>query len=225
MIRKSFAFIFAATLIPASFALGQSSFSDNYGEAVHQYFDNHYEDSIHLMNLAIDENNNDARAYYFRGLAQLGLDNVDAADSDFRQGASIETGSGKRRSSLVNQSLERIQGPIRVELEKYRGNTLRADYSLAESLNGVDLFYRPAPMPMNPFVASCGLYPSIIPGFGNYSTSSYSAAAGSCSPITESDPAAPDADSPVNPNSTQSELKSDAPSTGNTSTTQIPLVD
>jgi hypothetical protein len=229
MIKKSFALIFAATLIPASFTFGQSSFSDNYGGGIHQYFDAHYEEAIHLFNFAIDENDNDARAFYFRGLSQLGLDNFEAADSDFRRGASIETGSDKRRSGLVTESLERIQGPIRILLEKYRGNTLPANASLAELLTGVDLFYRPAPIPLNVVFGPGYVFPPTIPAFGCLSTPVYSAAPGSYStPNTENDPADTDAVSPVDSNSTQSEaesLKTDSPSTGNTSTTPIAKVD
>ena len=123
MIKNSVVLLLAALLMPCSISLAQSSPSA-YGSGVHQYFNGRYQEAIMSFNSAIAENPNDARAFYFRGLAEMASGDTYSADSDFQQGASLETSSNKGRSSLVNRSLERIQGTTRIRLEKFRGNIM-----------------------------------------------------------------------------------------------------
>jgi hypothetical protein len=71
------------------------------------------------FSLAIGARTADPRCYYFRGLTYLRLGRAQDADLDFQEAARLETGS-LTRSYSVAKSLERIQGPDRAELERYR---------------------------------------------------------------------------------------------------------
>jgi hypothetical protein len=60
----------------------------------------------------------DPRAWYFRGLAALRLGRTDEAEADFTEGAERES----RDAGVwpVSRSLERVQGPERLQLERHR---------------------------------------------------------------------------------------------------------
>ncbi len=68
---------------------------------------------------AIDANNQDARFLYFLGMSRWMLGNQGAALDNFQTAADLER-RGKPVSSLVDQSLERVQGPMRSMLKRYR---------------------------------------------------------------------------------------------------------
>ncbi len=121
MLRKSIVVLFAAMMMPSGITFAQSS---DYGSGVHLYFSGRHQEAITALNSAIIEDSQDARAYYFRGLAQLASGNSYAADADFNQGAMIETAGAKKPSRLVSRSLERVQGETRMRLEKIRRNAI-----------------------------------------------------------------------------------------------------
>jgi tetratricopeptide (TPR) repeat protein len=102
-------------------ANGQRQGERWYGAGVHQYFRGCQHEAINSLNQSIAENPNDPRAYYFRGLAQMALGDSYSAQADFQQGAFVEAQTG-RRSSIVNTALERIQGYLRIEIERARND-------------------------------------------------------------------------------------------------------
>jgi tetratricopeptide (TPR) repeat protein len=71
-----------------------------------------------LMN-AVRNNNQDARYYYFLGLARLQQGKIEAAQDDFRQAAALER-QGLPDSQTLNGYFERIQGPERQLINRYR---------------------------------------------------------------------------------------------------------
>ena len=91
---------------------------DAIGGGIHAYhagdFDRAYDD---LTN-AIEAGTDDARSYYFRGLAALKLGRTSEAEADFTTGADRELSNGSIRR--VSQSLERVQGHDRLTLERFR---------------------------------------------------------------------------------------------------------
>ncbi len=113
----------AAVVIAASTTsqvLAQDSLlAELYGQGVHAYFASNYRQSHELLTTAIDAGSQDPRAYYFRGLAYDRLGRPDEAKMDFKKGADLEA-SGTTRVYPVGQSLQRVQGRQRLELEKYR---------------------------------------------------------------------------------------------------------
>jgi len=94
------------------------SSSDQYAEAVIAYFAKDYNLSDSVLTGLIEDGTGDPRTYYIRGLSRHASGNVDAAEVDFEAGARLEY-SGLVRAN-VPRSLERVQGPVRQALEKYR---------------------------------------------------------------------------------------------------------
>jgi len=94
------------------------SSSDLYAEAVTAYFAKDYNGADSVLTGLIENGTGDPRAFYIRGLSRYASGNLDAADIDFEAGARLEY-SGLVRVN-VPRSLERIQGPVRRVLEKFR---------------------------------------------------------------------------------------------------------
>ncbi|RMF38887.1 MAG: hypothetical protein D6753_15080 [Planctomycetota bacterium] len=93
-----------------------------YGEGVHRYFAGDCAGSHEVLSRAVEAGSMDPRVYYFRGLAQecLGGDGT----SDFATAAKLEA-EGKFVVD-VGQALQRIQGPVRVKIEKLRREAMFA---------------------------------------------------------------------------------------------------
>jgi len=111
------ALVLAALLsVPAR---AQDPLDDVYGHAVHAYFRGDAATAQQWLNDAIAAGSQDPRAYYFRGLCEAALSNdPQAGQSDFEQAAQLEI-DGKRVVN-VGKALERIQGPVRCQIESIR---------------------------------------------------------------------------------------------------------
>ncbi len=94
---------------------------ETYGAGVHAYFSGDYHRAYDLLTSIIDTSTDDPRVYYFRGLAELPLGREYEAKQDFQQGAKLEAKTPERIREVA-KSLERIQGPSRALLERYRVN-------------------------------------------------------------------------------------------------------
>jgi tetratricopeptide (TPR) repeat protein len=94
------------------------SSADLYAEAVTAFFAKDYNGADSVLTGLIEGGTGDPRAFYIRGLSRYASGNQDAADIDFEAGARLEY-SGLVRVN-VPRSLERIQGPVRRVLEKFR---------------------------------------------------------------------------------------------------------
>lgn len=89
-----------------------------YGYGVHRYYAGDYAEAQNVLNMVIDAGSEDPRPHYFRGLVQYQQGMQDAAKSDFERAAELEArGKG---SSTISQALQRIQGPVRKEIEMAR---------------------------------------------------------------------------------------------------------
>ncbi len=113
----------AAVVIAASttsHAHAQDSLlAELYGQGVHAYFAGNYRQAHELLTTAIDAGSMDPRAYYFRGLVYNKLGRPDEAVQDQKKGADLEA-SATSRIYPVGESLQRVQGKDRLELEQYR---------------------------------------------------------------------------------------------------------
>ena len=90
------------------------------GKGMHHFFAGEYREVVQTLDASIGLNQRDPRAYFFRGLARLQLDQDRAATRDFRQGAFWEAYQPRSYSKLVSRSLERIQGGTRQKIERLR---------------------------------------------------------------------------------------------------------
>jgi tetratricopeptide (TPR) repeat protein len=104
-----------------------------YGSGVHAYFSGEYVRAHGLLTKAIDAGSRDPRCYYFRGLTYLNLGRPQDAESDFQQGAKLETADLNKTYSVA-KSLERVQGPARLDLEQYRAAARMAALEQSEKL-------------------------------------------------------------------------------------------
>ena len=94
--------------------------SELYGQGVHAYFGSDYDSAIASLSASIEKNAGDPRAYYFRGLALASRHGLDAGLADLAKGADVEVNRVDERLYDVNGALQRVQGSLRMEVEKQR---------------------------------------------------------------------------------------------------------
>jgi len=90
-----------------------------YGLGVHAYHAGEYRDAYANLSAAIEGGSRDPRVYYFRGLALSHLGRSDEAQADLEKGAQLEVAGGGDQYP-IGKSLERVQGPQRLALERLR---------------------------------------------------------------------------------------------------------
>ena len=110
-----------------------------YGTGVHRYYDGQFQQSFDTLGRVVAIGTNDPRVYYFRGLAALRLGRRDEAIADFSEGADLETAGWSMRT--VSRSLERVQGPDRLLLERSRS---KARLAIAQAQRPVGRMSRSA---------------------------------------------------------------------------------
>ena len=94
--------------------------AEMYGNGVHSYFAQDYKEAFEELNTAIVSGLKDPRAFYFRGLTYEQLGRDAEAEMDFERGAELEAEDPNSERLNIARSLERVQGSVRLELEKYR---------------------------------------------------------------------------------------------------------
>ncbi|MEQ1827190.1 MAG: hypothetical protein ABL921_14640 [Pirellula sp.] len=105
------------TLSLPSILRAQDPLDEMYGQAVHSFYRGDVFRAEELLNEVIGAGSMDPRPYFFRGLCQA-RSGVEAGMADFDRGAELEM-EGKKVVN-VGKALERIQGPVRVQIEKAR---------------------------------------------------------------------------------------------------------
>jgi hypothetical protein len=113
------AFVLIGIIAPLSWAADEILLTELFGNGVHAFNRGDFREAHADLSAAIQEGSADPRAYYFRGLTYLRLGREQEAVADFQKGAEFETGESAGVYS-VSRSLERIQGPARQLLERYR---------------------------------------------------------------------------------------------------------
>jgi hypothetical protein len=120
-------FLFSVvTLSVSNLAIAQDPLDELYGQAVHSFFRGDVAHAEQLLNEVIAAGSLDPRALYFRGMCLSRTGQATAA-ADFERAAQMEI-EGKRVVN-VGKALERIQGPVRVEIEKARSKARLASRS------------------------------------------------------------------------------------------------
>ena len=108
-----------------------------YGRGLHAYFAGDYDSAVTLLSASIDKNGSDPRAYYYRGLALAGKSGLEAGLPDLTKGADIEVNQADRPVYDINGALQRVQGSLRLELEKVRAATRKAAVERKKKLDKV----------------------------------------------------------------------------------------
>ena len=91
-----------------------SALNEVYGAGVHAYFDGHHPHAISALTAAIDGGMKDARAYYFRGLAQARMGDLRAA-ADVIQGLCVrrnQHGRGAEEHGLTTDGLPSLDAHV-----------------------------------------------------------------------------------------------------------------
>lgn len=91
--------------------------SEVYGNGYHLYYSGDYAKAQAEFSAAIHLGSDDPRVYYYRGLTNVRMGDLEAARTDFQEGARLEA-AGKGR--WIDQSLERVQGRTRIHIEAMR---------------------------------------------------------------------------------------------------------
>jgi hypothetical protein len=90
----------------------------HYGAGLRWFWDRNYANAEKEFLEAVKNDRLDARYFYFLGLSRLAQDKPEARE-DFVQAAKLEE-DGHPSRAAVNAALERIQGPMRIELNAVR---------------------------------------------------------------------------------------------------------
>ncbi len=93
-----------------------------YGQGVHAYFAGDYESAVGYMSASIEKHGTDPRPYYFRGLALAALHGLESGLADMAKGADVEANKMDKRIYDINGALQRVQGTLRLALEKQRSS-------------------------------------------------------------------------------------------------------
>jgi hypothetical protein len=125
-----------ATATFSGAALAQDPRDEMYGKAVHAFFRGDADHAELLLNDAIAAGSVDPRAYIFRGLC-LSRNGIEAGTADFQKAADLEM-NGARKVVNVGQALQRIQGPVRAEIEKARLNARLVARARSQEMGKLD---------------------------------------------------------------------------------------
>ncbi|MBM4000188.1 MAG: hypothetical protein FJ297_11760 [Planctomycetes bacterium] len=93
--------------------------SEWYGRGVHAYYSGKWDEAHALLTRAIEKGARDPRCFYFRGLTFARSGRPEEADADMKRGAALEAADLDRHYDVA-RSLQRVQGEIRIQLEKHR---------------------------------------------------------------------------------------------------------
>jgi hypothetical protein len=111
--------LLAASGLVSMTAAQEAVMDEFYGDGVHNFYDRDFFQAMQNLSIAIDGGSKDPRTYYYRGLARLRTGDHYGAHDDMQMGAQLEA-DDVDQFYPVAKSLERVQGPDRKQLEKYR---------------------------------------------------------------------------------------------------------
>jgi hypothetical protein len=108
--------------------------TEMYGNGAHAYFAGDFKRAEADLTGAVNGGSQDPRVFYFRGFALLKLGRADEAESDFKAGAKFES-EDINHFYPVGRSLERVQGAVRVSLERERSVARAVAYTREQQRN------------------------------------------------------------------------------------------
>jgi len=100
-------------------ARGTTEVNATYGRGVHAYFAGDSQLAEELFTQSIQAGSTDPRVFYFRAMVRLSTGQQAQAEEDMQRGATYEANRPSSRLS-VSQALQRVQGPGRIQLERFR---------------------------------------------------------------------------------------------------------
>ncbi|MBI2479299.1 MAG: hypothetical protein HYV60_11885 [Planctomycetia bacterium] len=89
-----------------------------YGTAYHAYWQRDYDEALDQLTEALQYCDDDARVWYYKGLAEVHLGDDTAATESFAQAVVLHRAA--KSSTRISVALERVQGNWRLRLETAR---------------------------------------------------------------------------------------------------------
>ena len=108
----------ASFATPSTADAQEAILAEIYGRGVHAFYSGQHQQAHSLFSSAINGGSQDPRAYYFRGIVATMMGRSYEADSDWRQGATME--AAKTSDPSIGRALSRYQGSGRLKLEMIR---------------------------------------------------------------------------------------------------------
>ncbi len=104
--------------------------SELYGRGVHAFHAGKYDVAHDFLSQAIEKGTQDPRCYIFRGLAYTQSGRPEEAAADFKRGAELEAGDVDQFYNVA-RALQRVQGEVRLTIEKHRNEARIAAQEVA----------------------------------------------------------------------------------------------
>lgn len=120
---------------PAS-VLGQTT-DHVFGTNIHRYYEGDYSQLIADVSEIVNDDLEDPRIYYLRGLAFLKTGQEPAAAEDLRKGAELEAIQFGKRNYNIARTMQRIQGNDRAMLEAARSDAMKRRSELRSAKAGI----------------------------------------------------------------------------------------
>ncbi|MDP1564334.1 MAG: hypothetical protein Q8M16_23390 [Pirellulaceae bacterium] len=120
----------------ASQAFGQTT-EHVFGTNIHRYYEGNYEQLISDVSAIVNEDLEDPRVYYLRGLAFLKTGQNQAAADDLKKGAELEAIQFGKRNYNIARTMQRIQGNDRAMLEAARSDAMKRRSELRAAKAGI----------------------------------------------------------------------------------------
>jgi len=115
----AFCFLFGGVVLVVNAYVPDES-DTIYGRGVHAFFDRNYEEAVKILSEIEKLDSADPRPYYFLGLSYHRQKKTERADHYFEKAAKLEYSGRALRDYAVSESLRRIQGEERQQIEKIR---------------------------------------------------------------------------------------------------------
>jgi len=116
---------------------GPVSAEQIFGAAIHRFYDGYYGELVAELSPVINEDLEDPRIYYLRGLSFLRLGQVAPAADDLRLGAELEAIQFGKRNYNVGRALQRVQGNDRAMIETARADAMKRRAELRAKKAGI----------------------------------------------------------------------------------------
>ncbi|MBL8892766.1 MAG: hypothetical protein JNL67_22510 [Planctomycetaceae bacterium] len=120
----------------AAATYGQSA-EQVFGTNIHRLYDGQFDQLIAEVSAVVNEDLQDPRIFYLRGLALLRTGQDQAAADDLRKGAELEALQYGRRNYNIPRALQRIQGNDRALLEAARSDAMKRRSELRAAKAGI----------------------------------------------------------------------------------------
>ncbi len=108
-----------------------------FGANIHRYYDGQFEELIAEVSKSVNDDLEDPRIYYLRGLAFLKTGDQNSAANDLRKGAELEALQFGSRNYNIARALQRIQGNDRALLESARSEAMKRRSELRSKRAGI----------------------------------------------------------------------------------------